>query len=796
MKKNDIIKERVLDGLNECLNNLKAYSENSIIPLLYVLSAHHAGHRVSIVSSSEGNIFAPEKRHIQKIESIDGFEEDILKSIGSSVSESYFEGQPAEIIYDFYSKYCEDIDEYYSDIKQCIMEYFSDRVEKNISISPTPKELTILMSTLLAHMKPENVYDPCAGLCSFFLTEQLSDVHVWGHEIDPIVKAVSDFYTDAVEMGSWCKCTDCVENWDDSNSCDALISDLPLGVRLRDYDCEKYNVKSLEEYVVSRFITSNNLNKAVLLVTPRMLFDSAIKCKSLRQTLCELNYIDMVISLPAGILPRTGIRTSIIVLNKNKCQDKVVLLNADDCIMPTPKHSKILDYDKILKMLNEERDCTTAFQRKTVVTLDDIKANDYNLEPSRYMEYDPMLLPGQIMVNFSDVATKISGNTHFEDIRGKVLLSNNLIDDITHSPIKSIEEDVDLTSESNLMKISCECIIFNMDASKFYIKKDNNPLFVKKWFNCYTINNATFDVEYFAHAVVSAAGDRQKAMSTSLLPKVDFKNLTIPIYPNIESQRNIVKRLYREEKSKLKAKIDELSLLGDEASGLIHNLGVTFTRIGAGIGNLRSQMVNETLESVNDNVQFALRLINATGADFSNVTPNREKVVLSDIVENYAKAWNNFGYNSFDLKIAKDNLTPGTKVMIDKEMFYTLLDCLLINAHQHGFCKQKHPDNQVIIELKGVFVGDDDYAMVSVSNNGNPLPDGFTLKDFCKRGVVGINSSQDGLGGYHVYTITHKHFEGKVSIDSDSNWLSFNVLLPIYLTSDNSKFENYECEVL
>jgi sensor histidine kinase regulating citrate/malate metabolism len=96
------------------------------------------------------------------------------------------------------------------------------------------------------------------------------------------------------------------------------------------------------------------------------------------------------------------------------------------------------------------------------------------------------------------------------------------------------------------------------------------------------------------------------------------------------------------------------------------------------------------------------------------------------------------------------------------------------------------------VEIEGVTYKDDDYVRIGISNNGKPLPENFTVKDFAQRGIVGINSSQDGIGGDHVCKIAHHH-SGYISIDSESEWLTFNVLIPIYTTSSKN-FNEYEYE--
>lgn len=128
-------------------------------------------------------------------------------------------------------------------------------------------------------------------------------------------------------------------------------------------------------------------------------------------------------------------------------------------------------------------------------------------------------------------------------------------------------------------------------------------------------------------------------------------------------------------------------------------------------------------------------------------------------------------------------------------MLYTALDCILINAHQHGFLKQGKDTNHVLIELKAVTIKDEKYALISVSNNGEPLPDGFTLQDFAARGIVGLNSSQDGLGGYHIASIAHLH-DGFIAIEKSTEWLSFHILIPTYINAKETVFDEYECEYL
>jgi light-regulated signal transduction histidine kinase (bacteriophytochrome) len=174
------------------------------------------------------------------------------------------------------------------------------------------------------------------------------------------------------------------------------------------------------------------------------------------------------------------------------------------------------------------------------------------------------------------------------------------------------------------------------------------------------------------------------------------------------------------------------------------------------------------------------------------VTPDLEKVYIYEILESYIKAWGNFGFTTFDILPIQREIADDTKVEVDKNLFYTMLDCIFINAHQHGFAKRYSEDNKLVIAVEGVTYKDEDFVRIGISNNGKPLPENFTVVDFSQRGVVGLNSSQDGIGGDHICKIAHKH-NGYISIDSESEWLTFNVLIPVYTTSSKN-FNDYEYE--
>lgn len=790
MNVKEAIRNNLMVELEKCLSSLIRYDVDSLMPLFYVLCAHHEGHLVSIVG--EGKSLFHGKMHIQPIEIVDGYESPLLKEIRNSVNPSFFEGQSAEAVFQFYSMCNEYINEFYQDIIEHIISVYTSNAGKYSGVSVTTQEIAQLMGYFISDCAPRRVYDPCAGLCSFAILPELSKIEFVCSELNNRTKVIADIRLNAAGKLLEINQEDCTFNWRGNSNCDCLASELPFGFRLNDRSLDERRPLLLEDFVIDKFIESESLSSAVLLV-------SASTCirgnnKYIRKTLCEKNYVDAVIKLPRGVLSYTGVDSVILVLKKHRYTRNIKFVYADDCIISDGRNKK-LNYQAVIERLEK-----TEGNQIGVVRVEETYSHDFSLDPVYYLHNMIEVQSGQTLVKFRDMTTQIRGERRFDDVTGRVLLSEHLCASITEFHTRNIDiNSTELGNPDRYVKVSNKCVILNMTADKFYYKNDNDPLFVSPNFSCFEVNENVCLPEYLIHVLLDNKRIRE-TYSQGIISRVNYNELYLPIYTNLRSQRLIVERIYRQEQNELKKKLEKLQVLSGKSSDLIHNLGITFTKMSAAIAVLRKENVTSTqmdspVNVLNDNIQFALRQINCTGTDFSHVKPELEKVNLYKTVSNYIMAWKNFGYKSFDVAPIKLNVSEDTMVEIDKDLFFTMLDCIFINAHQHGFNKRYNSHNKVIIDLQGVYADNNRYVMIGISNNGNPLTDGYSIKDFVERGNVGLNSSQDGLGGNHVMEIAH-HFGGKISIVSESEWLSFNVLLPIYLTSDDTKFIEYGSEYI
>lgn len=211
MNVKEAIRNNLMVELDKCLSSLIRYDVDSLMPLFYVLCAHHEGHLVSIVG--EGKSLFHGKMHIQPIEIVDGYESPLLKEIRNSVNPSFFEGQSAEAVFQFYSMCNEYINEFYQDIIEHIISVYTSNAGKYSGVSVTTQEIAQLMGYFITDCAPRRVYDPCAGLCSFAILPELSKIEFVCSELSNRTKVIADIRLNAAGKQLEINQEDCTFNW-------------------------------------------------------------------------------------------------------------------------------------------------------------------------------------------------------------------------------------------------------------------------------------------------------------------------------------------------------------------------------------------------------------------------------------------------------------------------------------------------------------------------------------------------------------------------------------------------------
>ena len=106
---------------------------------------------------------------------------------------------------------------------------------------------------------------------------------------------------------------------------------------------------------------------------------------NIRKNLIEQNNIDAIIGLPANIFYGTGIPTIIMVLRQKREITDVLIIDASKGFAKEGKNNKLRasDIRRIVDTVRGRKD-TPKFSR--VVSREEIRANDYNLNIPRYVD--------------------------------------------------------------------------------------------------------------------------------------------------------------------------------------------------------------------------------------------------------------------------------------------------------------------------------------------------------------------------------------------------------------------------
>ena len=106
---------------------------------------------------------------------------------------------------------------------------------------------------------------------------------------------------------------------------------------------------------------------------------------NIRKNLIEQNNIDAVIGLPANIFFGTGIPTIVMVLRQKRENTDVLIIDASKGFKKEGKNNQLRACD-IRKIVNTIKSRKDVEKYSKVVSLEDIRANDYNLNIPRYVD--------------------------------------------------------------------------------------------------------------------------------------------------------------------------------------------------------------------------------------------------------------------------------------------------------------------------------------------------------------------------------------------------------------------------
>lgn len=105
----------------------------------------------------------------------------------------------------------------------------------------------------------------------------------------------------------------------------------------------------------------------------------------IREKLIEANHIDTILGLPPAIFFGTGIPTIVMILKQKRANTDVLIIDASKGFVKEGKNNKLRASD-IKRIADTVRDRETHPKFSKVVTRDEIRENEYNLNIPRYVD--------------------------------------------------------------------------------------------------------------------------------------------------------------------------------------------------------------------------------------------------------------------------------------------------------------------------------------------------------------------------------------------------------------------------
>ncbi|WP_276862249.1 type I restriction-modification system subunit M [Anaerococcus tetradius] len=275
----------------------------------------------------------------------------------------------------------------------------------------TPQTVSKLLARLVMDGKTSinKVYDPTCGSGSLLLQmkkqfdDHIIDEGFFGQEINMtnFNLARMNMFLHNVNYNNFSiKRGDTLLNplHNDEKPFDAIVSNPPYSIKwIGDKDptlindprfapAGKLAPKSYADYAFIMHSLSylSSKGRAAIVCFPGIFYRKSAE-KTIRQYLVDNNFIDCVIQLPENLFFGTSIATCILVMAKNKTENKILFIDAS-------KEFKKETNNNILAEKNIESIVEEFRQRKEIdhfsryVPKDEIEENDYNLSVSTYVE--------------------------------------------------------------------------------------------------------------------------------------------------------------------------------------------------------------------------------------------------------------------------------------------------------------------------------------------------------------------------------------------------------------------------
>ena len=299
----------------------------------------------------------------------------------------------------------------FGDAYEYLMQMYASGAGKSGGEFYTPQEVSELLTkiSILGKEKVNKVYDPACGSGSLLLKaakilgkENIED-GFYGQEINVTTYNLCRINMFLHNIGYEkfnIKCEDTLikPKHDDEKPFDVIVSNPPYSIKWEGSDDPvlindiRYSPagvlapksKTDLAFIMHSLSYLSTSGVASIVCFPGILYRAAAE-QRIRKYLIDNNFIDAIIQLPDNLFFGTSIATVIVVLKKNKKDNKTLFIDASKETIKVTNNNKLTEENiqNILNMYKERKDIE---HKVRVVDIKEIEENNYNLSVSTYVE--------------------------------------------------------------------------------------------------------------------------------------------------------------------------------------------------------------------------------------------------------------------------------------------------------------------------------------------------------------------------------------------------------------------------
>ena len=298
-----------------------------------------------------------------------------------------------------------------------LIKMFADSAGKKGGEFYTPNEVVKLLIALIKPAAGMKVYDPTAGSGGMLIEsrnyllgqgDNLSDIALYGQENNRSTWAICKLnmflhgvMNAKIEHGDTLGDPQHIEGGE-LMAFDRVIANPPFSLKKWDkelagndpYGRYAYGIPpkdAADLAFVQHMIASLRSDGVMGVVVPHGVLFRGRSEKQIRQGILEDDLLEAVIGLPSGLFYGTSIPAVLLIINKQKPEprkQKVLFINSELEYEKSKNQNKLRpqDIDKVVQTFDNYQDIK---RYSKVVSLEEIRENDYNLNIRRYADTSP-----------------------------------------------------------------------------------------------------------------------------------------------------------------------------------------------------------------------------------------------------------------------------------------------------------------------------------------------------------------------------------------------------------------------